>query len=72
MLVSAHGGDRSGHSGCIAFLTARSFGQARSSWSSLSLGFAADEWDVVCAGAVDVVGQVVDEEESPRPHCDNT
>lgn len=72
MLVSAHGGGRSGDFRSFTLLTTRSFGQARCSWSSLPLGFSADERDVICAGAVDVVGQVVNEEESPWSYCDNT
>jgi hypothetical protein len=72
VLVSAHRGGGSGDFRSFTFLTAWSFGQARCSWSSLALGFSADEWNVVCAGAVDVVGQVVNEEESPWSYCDNT
>jgi len=67
VLVNARGG-RYGHVWSITLTTIRPLSQARCSWSSLSLGFAADEWDVVCAGAVDIVGEVVDEEESPWPY----
>jgi len=69
VLVYGRGG-RYGHIRSVTLTTARPLSQARCSWSPLSLGFAADERDMICAGAVDVVGEVVDEEESPWPYCD--
>lgn len=71
VLVCARRRGRYWHLRSVTSLTTRPFGKAGSSWPSLSLSFAADEWDVVCAGAVDVEEQIVDKEESPWSYRDN-
>ena len=70
-LFHACGGGMYGHFRSITLLTTRSFSQARCARSSFPLSFAADDGDMVGAGAVDVKDKVVDEEESPWAYCND-